>query len=234
MEMLDLSFAAQSSALGAHRPTSTLGKVVCRISSALARCDGSAEMARIAKKIAEMVRIIFSPRGPTHSAGIDIVALQKEHAHEIALADDLTERTKGKKRNQDQQHDDTSRNQLIERAAAEIGKRVRDAAMVDVADHDLFQNVENDQQHEKHERPVQRRPNERQRLETLAKVERSSDQHKFGADQGLHRGESKRRKRDALRLENGGFQICERAKADVEIERNDDKFPQFCGGSFAD
>src|SRR5271168_2757847 len=120
-----------------------------------------------------------------HSFGIGGVTLQKEHAHEIALADDLAERAKGKKRNQDQQHDDTSRDQLIERAAAEIGKRVRDAAMVDVADHNLFQNVEDDQQHEKHERPVQRRPNQRQRLEALAKVKRPPDQHEFGADQGL-------------------------------------------------
>src|SRR5580704_11079949 len=100
--MLDLSFAAQSSALGAHRPTSTLGNVVCRISSAVARCAGSAE---IAKKIAKLVRIIVAPGCNIRS--VSMVALQKEHAHEIALADDLAKRAKGKKRTQDQQHDDT-------------------------------------------------------------------------------------------------------------------------------
>src|ERR1700722_11206961 len=69
MVMLDLSFAAQSSALGAHRPTSTLGNVMCRTSSALARCDDNAETARIADKIVKMVRIIVCP-GCMHSIGI--------------------------------------------------------------------------------------------------------------------------------------------------------------------
>src|SRR5580704_13980487 len=58
MAMLDLSFAAQSSALGAHRPTSTLGNVMWRISSAPARCDSSATMTEIAARIAKSVRLI--------------------------------------------------------------------------------------------------------------------------------------------------------------------------------
>src|ERR1700688_2725006 len=58
MAMLDLSFAAQSSALGAHRRTSTLGNVVWRTSSAPARCDCNATMAEIAARIVEPVRII--------------------------------------------------------------------------------------------------------------------------------------------------------------------------------
>src|SRR5580704_8083382 len=56
--MLDLSFAAQSSALGAQVPTSTLGNVVWRTSSASARGTSSAETAKIAGKIAETVRIV--------------------------------------------------------------------------------------------------------------------------------------------------------------------------------
>ena len=57
-----------------------------------------------------------------HSFGISAVTLQKEHADKIALADDLAERAKGKKRNQDQQHDDAACNKLAERAAAEFGE----------------------------------------------------------------------------------------------------------------
>src|SRR5579859_7604261 len=58
--MLDLSFAAQSSALDAQVPTSTLGNAVWRTSSAPARCD--ADTAMIDKKTAKLVRIIVSPR----------------------------------------------------------------------------------------------------------------------------------------------------------------------------
>jgi hypothetical protein len=59
--MLDLSFAAQSSALGAQVPTSTLGNAVWRTSSAPARCAKSAETAKIAGKIAETVGFMDAP-----------------------------------------------------------------------------------------------------------------------------------------------------------------------------
>src|ERR1700733_10176803 len=56
-----------------------------------------------------------APGSNMHSFGISAVTLQKEHADKIALADDVAERAKGKKRNQDQQHDDATRDELPER-----------------------------------------------------------------------------------------------------------------------
>src|ERR1700676_583194 len=130
------------------------------------------------------------------------MALQKEHAHEIALADDLTKRAKGEKRNQDQQHDDTACSQLSERAAAKFGQRIHDLAMMHEADDDLLKRVEDGQQHKKNDRLVQRRPDQGQRIESLAKMQCPPDQHELGAYQSLRRGKTKRRERDVVRVEN--------------------------------
>src|SRR6202030_221433 len=166
-------------------------------------------------------------REPTHSAGIDIVALQKEHAHEIALADDLTKRAKGKKWYQDQKHDDTACSQLSERAAAEFGQRIHDLAMMHEADDDLLKRIEDEQQHKKNDRLVQCRPDQRQRIKALTKMQGPPDQHELGADQSLRRGKTKRRERDVVGVENDGLQINQRGQEHVEIGRNDGKLGQF-------
>src|SRR5580700_439 len=153
--MLDLSFAAQSSALGAHRPTNTLGKVVCRISSAPARCDGRTETAKIANKIAETVRIIVNPRFQR--------ALSR---HRYCGA---AERTRGRdcarrpprraSERRKRESGSTARRrslQLIERTTAQFDKGVRDIAVMQEADDDLLKRVEDKQQQQKYQRPVQR------------------------------------------------------------------------------
>src|ERR1700719_2643468 len=80
--MLDLSFAAQSSALGAQVPISTLGKVVWRTSSAPARCG--ADIARIAEKIAKLVRIIVSPGSNAFSRHRYCGAAERTRARDCA------------------------------------------------------------------------------------------------------------------------------------------------------
>src|ERR1700739_730050 len=72
----------------------------------------------------------------------------EEETKQHASADNLGKRAKGKERNQDQQQDDRRRNRLMKRAAANFGHGVGERAMVQVADGQLFQNGQHDQQSE--------------------------------------------------------------------------------------
>jgi hypothetical protein len=56
------------------------------------------------------------------------MALRKEEATKITFANDFSERTERKERNQYQQSDDAGREQVIEDAAADLSEGINDAA----------------------------------------------------------------------------------------------------------
>jgi hypothetical protein len=126
--------------------------------------------------------------------------------------------------NQDQQNDETGGDHLIDRAAAHAGDRIQNRSAMDESDQDLLDDVQDYQQQEKDEPPVQRRPDERLRLEPFANVKRASHQDEFGADQGLGEGEAERREGNAMRLQNRRLQISDRGEADPQISRDNGEF----------
>ena len=70
----------------------------------------------------------------------------EEETKQHASADNLGKRAEGKERNQDQQQDDRRRNRLMQRAAANFGQGIGKCAMVQVADDQLLQHGQGDQQ----------------------------------------------------------------------------------------
>ncbi len=54
-----------------------------------------------------------------------------------------------------------------------------------------------------------------------------SHAHEFGADQGLDGGEAEGREGDAMRLQDGGFQIGQGGETDIQISRDDEEFFHF-------
>src|SRR5580704_18624864 len=64
-------------------------------------------------------------------------------------------------------------------------------------------------------------------LEPLAEVDHASHQHELGADERLGDSDAEWRVGNVLRMENCGLEIDDGGEANVEIDRNGQKFPQF-------
>jgi len=90
------------------------------------------------------------------------VARIKKNPHEIPLANGLAEDPNREERNEDQQAHEAGRNQLIECAAAEFGKRFHDGPVMEGAGCDLLERVQNDQKGKKCDRFIERGSNKRQ------------------------------------------------------------------------
>jgi hypothetical protein len=158
----------------------------------------------------------------------------KKHANEIALANDLAERTKSEEGYQYQECDKACRYQLIERAPTDVGYGIGNTPVMNDSHRDLFKHVEDEQKREKNQRFIERWPNQGHALEAFANMEHASYQNEFGADQSLDGGEAKWRVSNILRVQDCAFQICQSGKADIEIRGDDGKFPQFDNGSGAE
>src|SRR5262249_26824623 len=81
----------------------------------------------------------------------------------------------------------------------------------------------------KNDRPVERRPDQGLFLVAFAEMKRMSNAHEFGADQSLDCGKAERRKLDALRLQDGGFEISQSRETDIEVSRDEQKLFQLVG-----
>src|SRR5262249_43573992 len=157
------------------------------------------------------------------------MARLKKQPKQNALADNFAERSERKKRRQYQQHDNQCRNELVDRAAADSGNGIRHCAVMDVADDQLFQDVQDEKERNKNDRPVERRPDQGLFLVAFAEMKRMSNAHEFGADQSLDGGKAERRKLDAVRLQDGGFEISQSRETDIEVRRDEQKLFQLVG-----
>jgi len=89
------------------------------------------------------------------------VARIKKNPHEIPLANGLAEDPNREERNEDQQAHEAGRNELIEFAAAEFGKRSTVWRWRGTG-RDLLERVQNDQKGKKCDRFIERGSNKRQ------------------------------------------------------------------------
>ena len=126
--------------------------------------------------------------------------MREEEADKITLTNDFSECTEGKEWYQYQQPNDAGCDQLIESPAADLRERINDASIVNEPYNDLFNGIQNEQQSEKRKGLIQRRPNERQRLETLPNAEDVSHRDELGAHERLDGGKAKRREVNTVRL----------------------------------
>ena len=114
----------------------------------------------------------------------------EKHLNKIAVREHLVEHFKCEKRDQDQQQDNTGRQHLIERAAANAGDNFLNRPMMQEAEADLFDKVQGGQKHEEGERFVQNRPKQRQRPEPLSEPQGASEKNEFRKNQRLGRRET--------------------------------------------
>src|SRR5262249_9896526 len=133
-----------------------------------------------------------------------------------------------------QQHNDRCRDRLMKSAAANFSDGIGQRAMAQVADGQLLQHGQHDQQSEEDKRPVQRGPDESFFLVPLTEMKHVSYAEEFGTNQSLDGGETEGSKDDALRLKDGSLQIGEGREADIKIGRDNQEFLQLVGCSFTD
>jgi len=149
----------------------------------------------------------------------------EEQAEQSTLSDNVAKRAKGKEWNQYQQHDNAPGNQLMNRATADCGYRIHDPARMKVSDDHFLQHIQNQEQGQKSERPPERWPNECFFLMPFTEVNCVPNAHELRADQSLDSSDTEWRERHPVCLQDCGLEICEGGKADIEIGRNNQKFP---------